>query len=118
MRKLSSDSSSSSDSLEQAIKFKTIYAKQLKKKQALEEKKKLKDQEEIITKLKPKLEEQPNPTAASQDCLPLLPKPAVLQEIFHFPQELKWFVYPKCPELRIRERVPAPIKDLPIYRKK
>ena len=56
MRKLSSDSSSSSDSLEQAIKFKTIYAKQLKKKQALEEKKKLKDQEEIITKLKPKLE--------------------------------------------------------------
>lgn len=71
MRSYSIDSSSSSsDSLEEQIKFKAIYAKQLKKKQALEEKRKDKEREKIISMIKPKIEEQPH-VEDSIDCLNL-----------------------------------------------
>jgi hypothetical protein len=39
-------------------------------------------------------------------------------EVFTQPKALDWFIYPKCPELDIMERVPSPMNKLPIFRKK
>lgn len=74
----------------------------------------------ILRKIKAEEQEDlPLPPQAAQDCitLPILPQKKE-PEVFELPVELKWFIYPKHPQIDIHGRVPRHIAELPIYRKK
>ena len=118
----SSSSSSSSDSPKVTEYLMKRVENKLKKK-ALEEKKKEKEKEGLAAILRnitrPKQEEEPqaNPQLNQWAHLPAKEDNKEV-EVFPYPVELRWFIYPKAPSINIRDKVPPNIRELPIFKKK